>query len=122
MTLQEQPEPQPESADNLRTRLAAERTYAAWIRTGLMALLGGIAARALLAKILPVWFGSVTGSVLVLFSAFCFCAAVWRELTGAATATPSHTRHLPDALLLTFNGFLVFVSTAALVGIWVARA
>ena len=122
MTLQEQPEPQPESADNLRTRLAAERTYAAWIRTGLMALLGGIAARALLAKILPVWFGSVTGSVLVLFSAFCFCAAVWRELTGTTTPTPSQARHLPDALLLTFNGFLVFVSTAALVGIWVARA
>lgn len=104
-----------------RTVLAAERTYAAWVRTGLAALASGVGARALLAKILPDWFGGLTGSALILFSAFCFCAAVWRELTPGYESLKLDTHRLPQPLLLAMNGFLVFVSSAALVGIWVAR-
>lgn len=104
-----------------RTILAAERTYAAWVRTGLAALASGVGARALFAKILPAWFGGVTGSVLIVFGGFCFCAAVWRELTPGFTPPASDARRLPQAWLLGVNGFLVFVSAAALVGIWVAR-
>src|SRR6201989_806681 len=63
-----------------RTILAAERTYAAWVRTGLAALASGIGARALLEGTVPHWMVGATGSVLVLFSAFCFIAAVWREM------------------------------------------
>ena len=63
-----------------RTILAAERTYAAWVRTGLAALASGIGARALLDKIVPDWMTIATGALLILFSAFCFMAAVWREL------------------------------------------
>jgi putative membrane protein len=63
-----------------RTVFAAERTYAAWVRTGLLALASGIGAKALLAELLPQWLIIATGSVLVLFSAFCFGAAVWRHL------------------------------------------
>jgi putative membrane protein len=36
-----------------RTILAAERAYAAWVRTGLAALASGVGARALLAGTLP---------------------------------------------------------------------
>jgi putative membrane protein len=104
-----------------RTILAAERTYAAWVRTGLAALASGVGARALLARVLPDWFGALTGSVLIAFSAFCFCAAVWRELTPGAVSPAADMRRLPQPLLLAMNGFLVFVSTAALVGVWVAR-
>ena len=63
-----------------RTVLAAERTYAAWVRTGLAALASGVGAQALLEDVIPGWLTKPTGSALVLFSAFCFLAAVWREL------------------------------------------
>ena len=55
---------------------AVERTYAAWVRTGLLAMASGIGAKALLAELLPQWLIIATGSVLVFFSAFCFGAAV----------------------------------------------
>ena len=41
-------EPDPAWADR-----AAERTYAAWLRTGLFALASGIGARALLTGVVP---------------------------------------------------------------------
>lgn len=101
--------------------LAAERTYAAWVRTGLAALASGVGARVLLAKMLPAWFGALTGSALIAFGAFCFCAAVWRELTPGPVSPASDARRLPEAWLLGMNGLLVFVAAAALVGVWVAR-
>ncbi len=104
-----------------RTVLAAERTYAAWVRTGLAALASGVGARALFAHILPAWFGSVTGTVLIAFSAFCFAAAVWRESEPGAPPPRPDTRRLPRGVLLALNGFLIVVSAAALVGIWLAH-
>jgi putative membrane protein len=105
-----------------RTILAAERTYAAWVRTGLAALASGVGARALLAGTLPSWFGALTGSGLVLFSAFCFTAAVWRELSSGDSLPIADFQRLPVALLLTINGFLVVIALAALVGIWALKA
>lgn len=101
-----------------RTILAAERTYAAWVRTGLAALASGIGARALLEGVVPHWMVGATGSVLVLFSAFCFIAAVWREMEPGAPPPKPDTRRLPSALLIVVNGFLMIVAIAALVGIW----
>jgi putative membrane protein len=100
-----------------RTVLAAERTYAAWVRTGLAALASGIGARALLENVVPGWLAYTTASVLVLFSSFCFVAAVWREMAPVAPSQPD-TQRLPAWLLLAVNGFLVIVVLAALVGIW----
>ena len=104
-----------------RTVLAAERTYAAWVRTGLAALASGVGAKALLAHILPAWFGAATGSLLIVFSAFCFIAAVWREANPMGSPTAPDTRRLPAGLPTALNGLLVVVDIAALIGIWVAR-
>ena len=118
---------QEESADRRtqlaanRTLFAAERTYAAWMRTGLVSLASGIGAKSLLAHILPDWLIGLTGSVLVLFSAFCFGAAVWRQLDPGPPPPEPDTRQMPAALLLPINGFLVLVALAVLVGIWFAR-
>ena len=101
-----------------RTVLAAERTYAAWVRTGLAALAAGIGARALLDKVVPDWLIGATGSVLILFSGFCFVAAVWREITPRIAPPRTDVRRLPTPLLVGINGFLLLVSLAALVGIW----
>jgi putative membrane protein len=100
-----------------RTVLAAERTYAAWVRTGLGALVAGVGAKALFAAILPAWFSSLTASLLILFSAFCFAAAVWREL-HPGVSPPPETPRLPAPLLITVNGALVLVALVGMVGVW----
>ena len=107
---------QEDSADR-RTQLAADRTYAAWVRTGLAALASGVGAKSLFARLLPGWFGELVGVVLALFSAFCFVAAVWRELRPGAPPPTPDTRQLPRPLLLGLNGFLVLVALAVLVAI-----
>src|SRR5215212_158980 len=88
-----------------RTVLAAERTYAAWVRTGLASLASGIGAKKLLEGVVPEWMITLTGSLLVLFSAFCFVVAVWRNLfTGTPPPDPD-VGQLPPALLVAANGF-----------------
>lgn len=99
-----------------RTVLAAERTYAAWVRTGLAALASGVGARALLDTLVVEWLAVATGCVLILFGAFCFMAAVWREmLPGVALAHDA--RRLSPTLLIVVSGFLVMVSFAAFIGL-----
>ena len=121
--LEQSAEVQTDSADRRtelaadRTVLAAERTYAAWVRTGLAALASGIGARALLTRIVPDWLIGATGSVLILFSGFCFVAAVWRQMGKVRPPRPD-TPRIPAPLLIAINGFLLVVSVAALIGIW----
>jgi len=101
-----------------RTVFAAERTYAAWVRTGLAALASGIGAKALLQGVVPELLIIATGTILVLFSAFCFATAVWREINPGPPPPPHEIKRLPSLLLVLVNGFLVLVALAALVGIW----
>jgi putative membrane protein len=105
-----------------RTVLAAERTYAAWIRTGLAALASGIGARALLQQVVPLWLASATGAILILFAAFAFVAAVWRELYPSVQPPKPRAQRLPRSMLLVVNGFLLLVALAALVGVLFARS
>ncbi|HZT24541.1 MAG TPA: DUF202 domain-containing protein [Pseudolabrys sp.] len=105
-----------------RTVFAAERTYAAWVRTGLVSLASGIGAKSLLQPVLPHWIILLTGTVLVLFSAFCFGAAVWRNLYPGPPPPIPDAGRLHPAILLLVNGFLGVVALAALVGIWLGRA
>lgn len=101
-----------------RTVLAAERTYAAWVRTGLTPLASGVGAKKVLGGVLPERAVILTGSVLVLFAATCFAAAVWRELVPQIDAPHPEVRRLPRSVLLGLNGFLMLVSFAALLGVW----
>ena len=103
------------SAD--RTVYAAERTYAAWMRTGLAALASGVGARSLLEGVVPEALIVFAGSLLILFSVFCFVAGVWREMVpGAINPTPEAPR-LPPWILMLFTAGLVLVSGAALFGV-----
>lgn len=105
-----------------RTVFAAERTYAAWVRTGLAALASGVGAKKLLEGIVPDWMVIGTGSLLVLFSAFCFAAAVWRQVFVGAPPPVPDVRRIPPFLLVAMNGFLALVALAALLSIWFGRA
>ena len=105
-----------------RTVFAAERTYAAWVRTGLVALASGIGARKLLEGLVPAWLIVATGTALVLFSAFCFVAGVWRQLfVGTPPPNPDVPR-LPPYVMVVLNIFLALVALAALFGIWFGRS
>jgi len=101
-----------------RTIYAAERTYAAWVRTGFAALAAGVGAKALLEHVLPLLFTQVVGTVLTLFSAFCFCAAVWRELVPRFNDPMPNARRIPKWILFLVNGTLALVAIAAMVSIW----
>jgi putative membrane protein len=105
-----------------RTVLAAERSYAAWVRTGLVSLAAGLGAKTSLGSVLPEWAILFNATLLVLFSAFCFTAAVWRDLKpGHDSPWRSDVRQLPAALLVVVNGGLLLVSLGALLGVWFGR-
>ena len=101
-----------------RNILAAERTYAAWVRTGLFALASGIGARALLAGLVPTPLVLADATMLIAFSMFCFAAAIWRHLNPGPPPPAPQLAQIPRAVLVAVNGFLALVSLAALVGIW----
>jgi putative membrane protein len=105
-----------------RTIFAAERTYSAWVRTGLAALASGVGAKKLLEGVIPEWGIWVVGTVLVLFSAFCFGAAIWRQVFPGPPPPQPDTPSIPPALLVVVNGFLVLVALSALISIWFAPA
>src|SRR3954464_1096129 len=103
-----------------RTILAAERTYAAWVRTGLFALASGIGARALLTGLMPEWLLLPPASMLIAFSMFCFGAAIWRHLNPGPPPPVPDVKRIPHGVLIAINAFLALVSLAALIGIWTA--
>jgi putative membrane protein len=78
-----------------RTVFAAERTYAPWVRTGLAALASGVGAKKLLEGVIPEWGIWGVGTVLVLFSAFCFGAAIWRQLFPGPPPPEPDTPKIP---------------------------
>ena len=104
-----------------RTVFAAERTYAAWVRTGLVALASGIGARALLANVVSDWLITMTGGVLVLFSAFCFAAAVWRNFYRPQPPPVAGVVRIHPSVLMVVNGFLILVALAAFVDVVFGR-
>ena len=79
-----------------RTVFAAERTYAAWVRTGL--------------------------AVLVLLSAFSFIAGVWRQVLHPGSLPPEgDTKRIYPPVVIAVNAALVVVAMSALIGIWAGR-
>lgn len=105
-----------------RTVFAAERTYAAWVRTGLVAMASAVGAKAALSGVLPEWLVIATGTMLVLFAAFCYGAAVWRNLFPGPPPPVPDVPRIHSGVLVFLNGFLVLIALAALFGIWFGRA
>jgi inner membrane protein YidH len=104
-----------------RNVLAAERTYTAWVRTGLTALASGVGAKGLLAGVVLPWIASAASSALLLFSGWCFVAAVWRVWHPGVPPPSPDVRPLPRSLAIGMNGFLLLVTLAALIGTWVVE-
>lgn len=103
-----------------RTALAAERTYSAWIRTGLFSLASGAGAKGILTGLMPAWIILADSSALILFSIFCYLAAVWRFNNSGASRPNPDIPTIDARMLIAMSGFLSVVSTVALLGIWFA--
>jgi len=102
--------------------LAIERTYAAWVRTGLASVASGVAARELIAPAVPPRMAAIMASLLVLFGCFCFVAGVWCELALNRPPLPKHFRLVPPAMLIAANIVMIAVGAMALIGIWYSRS
>ncbi|MBS0479622.1 MAG: hypothetical protein JSR79_10020 [Proteobacteria bacterium] len=90
------------------------------MRTGLTAL-AAVGARTLYATVAPAWLADATGVLLALFAAFCFLAAVWREMSPDFAELHPSQRRLPPGILIAINGSLTLVAVAAAIGIVIAR-
>lgn len=101
-----------------RTVFAAERTYAAWVRTGLFALASGVGVSQLLEHWVPSLLVAASQGVLLIFSAFCFLAGIWRHHHPGPPPPRPDARPLPLAVLVAFNLFLALLSLAVLIGLW----
>lgn len=99
-----------------RAALAAERTYTAWLRTGMAGLAGGV-PRSLLEGRWAHWDVLLTSTALLLFSIF-FVAGVWREVQTDREPPEPHLRRLPAAALLIANFVLGLAALAALGEVW----
>jgi putative membrane protein len=104
-----------------RTVYSAERTYAAWVRTGLAAMASGVGAKKILEGVIPEWAILATGSVLVLFASFSFGVAIWREVFPGPPPPRGFVRRIHPALVVFFNVCLFAVSLAALASILFGR-
>jgi putative membrane protein len=104
-----------------RTVLAAERTYASWVQLGLASLAAGVGAKKLLGGVVPEMLIIVQGTLLVLFSAFCFGAAVWRQIAPGVPPPRPDVRRIPPHILTAVNAVLALVALSALLSIWFGR-
>lgn len=100
-----------------RTILAYERTFTAWIRTGLASLAAGIGTHVLLNEEIPWWIILSVATVLILFSAFCFFAAATceRRISGLESG---EIPQLPASVVKATTYVLAAIAGAVLVGVW----
>jgi putative membrane protein len=86
------------------------------VRTGLLALAGGIGARAL--KDVPSWLVLANGTLLIGFSLFCFGAAVWRHFHPGPPPPAPSVKVMPWPALVVANAVLSIIAVGALVVLW----
>lgn len=101
-----------------RTVLANERTYAAWLRTGLAALAGGIAIEKFMVEAMPTWTIRCIAMILITFSAVAFGLAGWRFTHLGIRLRGADVRMVPSQITTLVSVLLVGCSLLALVGIW----
>ena len=81
-------------------------------------LLAGHEGARALAGFVPEWFVLANGTVLILFSLFCFAAAVWRHFHPGPPPPAPRVPRIRREALVAVNALLALVSLAALVVLW----
>ncbi len=98
--------------------LANERTYAAWIRTGLTSLAAGVAMERLLLTIIPPFTNRLIGTILIACSGLFFLLAAWRYWYVGSRLRSSRVSGTPIVILCLISFCLIIVSLIALLGVW----
>lgn len=101
-----------------RTVLANERTYAAWIRTGLTSLVAGLGIARFLSNSMPLWSTHIIATILILFSAVSFILAAWRYEHLHVGMAHLDVRMIPVYTVKISSIVLVSCSLIALAGLW----
>ncbi|MCB1112873.1 MAG: DUF202 domain-containing protein [Chlamydiales bacterium] len=99
--------------------LANERTYAAWIRTGLTSLATGLAVAKFLVGSLPPYHAEFIALILITFGGLCFALAAWRYDHVAQRLVSTHVSGAPRLFLVFLSSMLVLCVLLAIWGIFV---
>lgn len=101
-----------------RTALANERTYAAWIRTGLASLVTGLGIARFMSNSMPLWGIHTIAGILIIFSAIAFFLAAWRYQHLHMGMIHLDVKMIPVAMVKLSSFVLIVCSLIALVSLW----
>jgi putative membrane protein len=100
-----------------RTFLANERTYQAWIRTGVSTFAAGLGVARFLKDDLPVGLLLIIAAILLLFSAASFLHAAWRYGNFHIRMADLDIDGTPVWVVRLFSIILASCSVLALIGL-----
>ena len=104
-----------------RTFLANERTYQAWIRTGVSTFIAGLGVAKFLKEDLPIGILLTTAVTLLLFSATSFLHAAWRYCNLHVRMADLDIDGTPVWLIKLFSLALAGCSIMAFIGLFVMK-
>lgn len=99
--------------------LANERTYAAWVRTGLAAFVTGLGVEKFLGGVIPDPFIRITAIVMFFCSILFFTLSLWRFKHVAGHLASEKVYGAPLPILAVITLMLVIVVMLSLFGIWI---
>lgn len=114
------PKPKTKTSDELaaiRTLMAAERTYAAWIRTGLAGIGGGLAVIKLIffQTLVHQTIAHVTGQLLIILGGLIFIFAYWNYRRAYQSLDAEGQLAAPGLLWILSAVTVVLISISGLV-------
>ncbi len=101
-----------------RTILANERTYAAWIRTGIAALLAGLVVEKILIEAIPIWGVHMISVAFIAFSGVAFFLASWRYRHFLIRLEDTDVKMVPLPVVRGISLVLIVSVLIALFGLW----
>ncbi len=101
-----------------RTALATERTYAAWVRTGLAGLAGGLGVAKFIDGGVSPMVVRVIAALLIALAIVSFILAAWRYMSLCKKLKTLDIALIPHQVVVFISAFLVVCSGLALVAIW----
>lgn len=102
------------------TVLANERTFQAWIRTGLAALASGLGIAKFFSESMPLWMLLTIAMVLIGLSIAAFLLASWRYSSLHIKMQALDVEATPRWFVRMISWFLVLCSVLAMAGVLLA--
>ena len=105
-----------------RTALASERTYAAWVRTGLAGLAGGLGIAKFIDDAVPPMMVRTIAALLIMLAIVSFILAAWRYMSLCLKLKTLDIALIPHQVVVVISAFLVACSGLALIAVWAMTA